>query len=234
MEETGKKVHRVNETIFHPTYPFLGASLDRRVVGEDALLECKTASGWKSKEWEGEDIPREYEIQVHHQLAVTGKKLGYIAVLLGNQDFKIQTIDRDERLIQDILKKEVEFWTKFVLTGIQPELIMKYDGDTLDALYFQATEGKEVALSSRADLIRDELMMFEQDKKHLEGLIDQHENELKSFIKENEKGVTPLGNVIKWSNSKWSGLDGKTLKAELPDVYAKYFKSKPTRRFTYK
>ena len=32
MEETGKKVQRVNDTIFHPKYPFLGANIDRKVI----------------------------------------------------------------------------------------------------------------------------------------------------------------------------------------------------------
>ena len=89
QEETGKKVHRVNETIYHPQYPFLAANLDRRVVGEDACLEIKTAGAWAAKDWEGEELPREVIIQVMHQLACTGKKVGYACVLIGgNQDFK--------------------------------------------------------------------------------------------------------------------------------------------------
>ncbi len=62
-KRTGKKVARVNETIFHPKHPFLGANIDRRIVGEDSVLEAKTASGWKAKEWTGEDIPIEYRLK---------------------------------------------------------------------------------------------------------------------------------------------------------------------------
>src|ERR1700677_3162917 len=37
------KVHRVNQTLRHPTYPFMLAHIDRRIVGERQGLECKTA-----------------------------------------------------------------------------------------------------------------------------------------------------------------------------------------------
>ena len=53
-EKTGKKVRRVNETLYHPQFPFLAANIDRRVVGEDTLLECKTTNSFKAKEFEGE------------------------------------------------------------------------------------------------------------------------------------------------------------------------------------
>lgn len=73
-KETGKKVERVDETLFHPKFTFIGANLDRIVVGEDAVLECKTTSAWKEKDWVDEEIPQEYILQVLHQLAVSGKK----------------------------------------------------------------------------------------------------------------------------------------------------------------
>ena len=234
MEETGKRVYRVNETIYHTKHRFLGANIDRRIVGEDAGLECKTASAWKAKEWEGEEIPREYELQCHHYLAVTGRSRWYLAVLIGNQDFKMKVIERDEKLIREIIKKEVDFWKNYVEKKVAPEIITKQDRGTLEALYPQAEPETEVPLDADADAIVDELGMFKQDKKHLEGLIEQHENKLKSLIKENEKGVTPKQAVVKWSNSKWSGIDQKALKEEMPDIYERFHVDRPTRRFTYK
>ena len=55
------------------------ANIDRRVVGENAVLECKTANQFLAKEWEGEEIPASYLVQVQHYLEVTGAEKGYIS-----------------------------------------------------------------------------------------------------------------------------------------------------------
>jgi putative phage-type endonuclease len=233
MKETGKKVHRVNETVYHPKFNFIAANLDRRVVGEDAILECKTASVWKSKEWEGEEIPQEYILQCYHELAVSGKQKCYLAVAIGNQSFHIKEIVRDEKIIADIIMREVHFWNDYVLTDIPPEVVTKNDTDTLDALYPQAFIGSEVRLPDTASQLVENLQSYKQDLKNVESLIEQTENELKAMIKENEVGVTPLYRVG-WTNSKWSGLDGKALKEEMPEIHAKFYRSKPIRRFAYK
>lgn len=232
-KETGKTVHRVNETQFHPAYNFIGCNLDRRVVGEDAILECKTASAWKSKEWEGEEIPQEYILQCYHQLAVTRKQKCYLAVLIGNQDFMWKEIKFDQKIVDDITTKLVHFWNDFVLTDIMPTTITKRDGDTLDALFPQAYVGNEIKLDDDANILIENLTAYKNDLKSLEGMIEQAENDLKSKIKDNEIGVTSLYRVA-WSNSKWSGLDGKALKEAHPEIHAAFYKSKPTRRFTYK
>jgi len=50
---TGKKVRRQNKVFIHPEYDFMIANIDRDVVGEKALLECKTTSAFNADAWEG-------------------------------------------------------------------------------------------------------------------------------------------------------------------------------------
>lgn len=230
-EATGKRVNRVNETLFHPQFPYLAANIDRRVVGEDAGLECKTASAWKAREWEGEEIPHEYILQCYHYLAVTGKKRWYLAVLIGNQDFKWKVIERDETIIANLVKREVAFWNDFVLTETMPTTITKRDADTLDSLFPQAEE-KEVELGDDANILIENLDAYKKDYKNLEGLIDLHENQLKALLGTAASGRTKL-NKVYWVNSKTTRLDAKAIEKDLPDVHAKYYKSKPIRRFNY-
>lgn len=60
-ETTGKKVRRCNDTLQHPKYPRLLANIDRLIVGEKALLECKTTSILnKTKFTQGEYPPNYY------------------------------------------------------------------------------------------------------------------------------------------------------------------------------
>lgn len=230
---TGKKVARVNEPYHHKKHPFLAAQIDRRIVGEKAILEAKTASAWKAKEWKDGDIPMEYIIQVYHQLAVTGVEKAYIAVLIGNQEFKWKEINRDEKVLNDLVKKEVHFWNTFVVPNVMPTTIKKQDADTLDALFPVAEEGKEIVLPENANQLCDSLEAFKEDKKNLEGLIDQTENELKAFIKGNEIGVTSLRKIF-WTNQSRKSLDTKKLKSDNPELYDTYAKVNNIRVFKIK
>jgi putative phage-type endonuclease len=228
MEATGKRVHRVNEALVHPKYDFLRASLDRRVVGEDALLECKTCSAWKAHEWDGEEIPQEYIVQVMHQLAVTGKALGYIAVLIGNQDFKWKEIRRDEKVIGEMVEREVEFWNKYVLPKVMPAQISCKDSDTLYQLFSNEVPASVIALGDEADRLVEDIQNLSRDQKALEGSIEQKKNELKAMLQDNEVGMTSM-HKITWKSQSTVRLDSKALKEAEPDTFSRYAKTTQTR-----
>ena len=59
-KRTGKKVRRRNRVFEHPKYPFLRANIDRDIVGENAVLECKTANQYLANEWDDDEIPIQY------------------------------------------------------------------------------------------------------------------------------------------------------------------------------
>ena len=120
QERTGKKVRRRNQVFEHPLHPFLRANIDRDVVGENAILECKTANAFLGKEWEGEEVPLSYLCQVQHYMNVLNKKYCYIAVLIGGQKFIWKRVDRDQELIDMITERLVEFWETNVLDGQEP------------------------------------------------------------------------------------------------------------------
>lgn len=232
--KTGKRVSRASETSFHPSYSYLGANVDRLIDGEDAGLECKTASAWKSKEWEGEEIPQEYIVQCYHYMMVTGRKKWYLAVLIGNQDFQIREINWDEKFIASMLEREVEFWTKFVVPKVMPAgMVTKYDADTLLGLYPTAMEGTRIKLSDEANILVENLEAYKKDSKNIDDLIDLAENQLKAMLGTMEMGETSLYQ-IGWKNSHRSTLDQKGLKELHPVIHAAFYLTKPTRLFRYK
>ena len=189
-KKTGKQLRRVNEAVFHPEYPFIGAHLDRRVVGEDAIFEAKTASGWKAKEWEGEDIPREYIIQVMHYLAVTGQKKAYIACLIGgNQKFVWKTVERDEDMIKDMINREVAFWREFVETKVMPMTVTARDGETLYNL-FPLDDQTEIELADDANKLCESIGAMVADSKALGSQIDEAKNKLRLMLGEHSVGKT--------------------------------------------
>ncbi len=86
-EAAGLKVRRSNMLYRSDEYPFMIANVDRLVVGEDAGLECKTASAYSADKWKDGTVPMHYLIQAAHYMAVTGRKAWYIAVVILGKEY---------------------------------------------------------------------------------------------------------------------------------------------------
>lgn len=222
-EETGKKVRRANETIFHPKYPFLAANLDRVVVGEGVPLEIKAVGARAAHEWEGEEMPREVIIQVMHQLACTRKPYGYACALIGGtQDFKLNKIERDEAAIKQLEEKEVYFWNTFVMGKAMPDTISKDDGDILLKLFPEANKGTVVGLDDRADALIEGRQGMLADLANLKNLLEQQDNEIKALLKESEAGESSRY-FVSWKNQTRKAYEVKeskfrTLKIKTKEV----------------
>ena len=121
MEETGKKVQKLNFTLVNDAYPFACANLDREIIGEDAFLECKTTNNLVNvKKFRNGEFPDVWYAQVTHYMAVTGAKKAYLAVLSECRDFRIFELERDEDEIAALMDFERAFWNDYVLTGQTP------------------------------------------------------------------------------------------------------------------
>ena len=112
-------------------HPFVTANIDRAIVGEKPFLECKTTNSYAAKDWEDGKIPINYEIQCYHYMAVTGAEHCYIAALIGNQDFVIHKIERDEETINQLMAIEKEsgkivFKKMFFLIQMALMLVMSF------------------------------------------------------------------------------------------------------------
>jgi len=119
---SGHRVRRVNAVLQHPDpkLPWMLANIDREVIGasEVQILECKTAGINGARLWK-EGVPEYVQLQVMHQLAVTGKQAADVAVLLGGQHLEIHRIERDESLIARLIDLERLFWD-YVVSDTPP------------------------------------------------------------------------------------------------------------------
>jgi putative phage-type endonuclease len=117
-DETGARLERVNGILRSKRWPFIHVSIDRRIVGADAGLECKTAGYWagKSEEWgdsEGVDtdaVPIPYRVQCAVGRIVTGWSSWKLAVLIGGQDFRWFTIPPHPKLEKRIVTGLDAYW----------------------------------------------------------------------------------------------------------------------------
>lgn len=231
---SGKKVRRNNFMLQHPDHPFIMANIDRKVVGEQAVLECKTASAFLAKDWESEEIPDNYLVQVQHYLGVTGYKKGYIAVLIGGQKFIWKEIERDEELIQMIFDAEVHFWNHHVLGNIPPAL----DGSSaaekfLKERYEKVEAGKTVDLAFEYKKKLDNYLELKQNIKQLEKLKKETENKIKKELEDAESGFV-RNYQVDWKPITQNRVDSKLLKSKYPDVYNSVLKQNTYRKFDVK
>jgi predicted phage-related endonuclease len=77
------------------------------------------------------------------------------------------------------------------------------------------------------------LKELEAQQKAIEEQAEQIREELKTELETNNESEHNTGNfVIKWAEIVSNRLDGKALKAALPDVFNTYCKQITSRRFT--
>ncbi len=231
MEATGKRVRRSNFLYRSEAHPFMQANVDRLVIGEDAGLECKTANAFNADKWNDDMIPEHYQLQCQHYMAVTGLSYWYIAVVIMGVGFKWSRIDRDDELIESLIKIESDFWNCHVIPRVIPEPDGSKAYDELLDKYFHVSRkestipliGFDKKLDRRKEIttLTDKL---ETEKKQ----IDQ---ELKLYLQESEIAEGERYKVS-WINYSSDRLDTKLLKQELPEVYDKYCKTTTGRRFT--
>ncbi|MDH5842627.1 YqaJ viral recombinase family protein [Bacillus velezensis] len=233
---SGKKVRRKKSMLKHPEHDFILANVDRMIVGEKAILECKTTSAYNLKEWEDNEIPDSYIVQVQHYLGVLGPeyKKAYFAVLIGGNKFVWKEIERDDELIAMIFQAEVEFWNEKVLGGKAPVL----DGSSaaeeyLKQRYSEAEGGKVVDLTSANKTRIQQYLHLKEQINELTLQAKELENQIKHEMKEAEYGF--IGNYqTSWKSVSTNRIDSKILKEQFPDVYEKVTKEVQYRRFGIK
>jgi putative phage-type endonuclease len=217
-QRTGKTVRRAPKKYTHKDYDFLAANVDRLITDSDELLECKTCTLWKKDEWE-EGIPQEYVLQVIWYLGITGRKTGWIAVLIGGQKFMYKQIDFDAELFKIMVEKAIVFW-QMVQEDIAPEA-MPQDGDTLFELFPNSTDDliENQEIEERVAYLQEVKMQISDMKDEQKKL----ETELKTLINE-KAGILTQKYKVTWKTQVSRQIDTQTLKVEMPDI-AKMFTS---------
>lgn len=207
-EETGKIVRRAPK-VYIGEKPYMVAHIDRLIQGEaDELLECKTCSVFRQDEWADGDIPQEYIYQVMWYLGITGKKTGYIAVLIGNQSFKYRHITFDSELFDLMKQSAEEFWN--MVQNDTPPALMSADNETLKLLYKDVSENY-IELYPDSQEKTNAMMLFEEAVARRQALseeIKEAQNEkslleaqIKDVIKNNE-GIKTAKYIVTWKLKK--------------------------------
>lgn len=231
-EASGKKVRRANAIFYDEKNPFMIADVDRMIVGENAGLECKTVSPYMADQWSDGKIPLYYQIQCYHYMVVCKADAWYIAVLIYGREFKYYRIERDDEVIENLIRIEKEFWNNHVLPRVMPDPDGSKTADIAIAERFKDTQDTTILLSGFDERLRrrQELLTVME---HMEKEKRQIDQELKIYLGNAETAENEHYRVS-WKNVSRSSLDEKRLKEEEPEIYEKYCRITTSRRFTVK
>lgn len=231
-EASGKKVRRANAMFYDEKNLFMLADVDRMIVGENAGLECKTASPYSEEKWRDDKIPLSYQLQCYHYMSVCNADSWYIAVLIYGRDFKYYRIERDDEVIENLIRIEKEFWNEYVLKRVIPDPDGSKTADAAIAERFKESRSITIPLSGFDERLerRQELLSLLEKIETEKRQIDQ---ELKLYLGDAEIAENEHYR-ISWKNYSRSSIDEKRLKAEQPEIYEKYRRETISRRFTVK
>ena len=232
-QQTGNRVRKVNAVLQHSTIPFMLANLDREIVGVPGvqILECKTAGEFGARLWR-DGVPEYVQLQVQHQLAVTGKLAADVAVLLCGQKLEVHRIERDDELIARLIPLEARFW-RYVETDTPPPADGSESADRALRHLYPGNAGTVDFTDDRrmsqafADLVavRGEIELREEHGAKLKQTIQQ-------AMGDASRARFETGEVSFKRSKDSDGIDLKRLLADHPELESQYAITKPgSRRF---
>ncbi len=223
---SGNKVRRLNAVLQHPQpeLSWMLANIDREVIGADdvQILECKTAGINGARLWK-DGVPEYVQLQVQHQLAVTGKTAADVAVLLGGQHLEIYRIQRDDDLIRRLIQLEQHFWHYVESDTAPPADGSKSAELALRCLYPVSTE-EVLDFSDDRDLSETfaDLVNVRQSLDELKKQEAQFKQRIQQAIGDASLAKFETG-TVSWKKSKDSlVLDTARLLKDQPDLLHQY------------
>lgn len=221
-DRTGFIVEKPDHSFVSAKYNFMRANLDGIVKNDGRLLEIKTAGNSNNWGAEGTDeIPDYYLTQVQHYMLVKEAELCDVAVLIGGRDFRIYQVKADKELQSMLVDAESDFWQK-VVDGIPPE---PKTYDDIRQLYKSGFKEESIEASEEIKQAYDGLMSVRNAKEGLEEQEKELLNKIAAFMGDKKTLFAGTHKLASWTKaSSRTFVNSKNLKADLPEIYAKYSK----------
>lgn len=238
---TGRKLE-IRPQKIHPKYSFVLGNIDREIVdGTEGLpkgpgiLEIKTKGAWT--DWHGEDIPSYYVAQLQQYLEIYEYRWGSFAIFdLGTLKISCIDIERDDKLISNIIDEEIKFWN-LVEKKIPPTVDCSESCSKFLREYYKESKNVVIDLVENEDATKWASLL--KDVRSEMRLLDIKEidakNHLMSIIGTVEK-ATGNGYSISWKAPKDKEVFNlERFKIDNPELAKKYITKEPqSRRFTVK
>lgn len=252
MKKTGLKPYAVRKMFRHPLYPFMLANVDFfvEINGEIYIIECKTSFSFHMEEWEDNGIPRHYELQGRHYMAVTNVKGVIFLCLHGNNEntFIMRSMVRDVDLEEELIEQEDWFWNHCVRERRPPEytepiqLVLRSIRERLgvkDSKVVELPQELSGCVKEYLDLKKRKSELDRQSKE-MEGLMKRAYAPVQEALQGAEKGVLVLGDVryqAGYTKRVTTSINKEGMEAMgilYPDICREYAKTNVSRSFYIK
>jgi len=217
-EKTGKKV--INDTFMYQDdeYDFITANIDRKVIGENAGLECKTMGSFNGYNLESGEYPTHYAVQCQHYMMVRGFDRMYLAILVLQRGLYVFEVERDDDFIKSLREAEISFWKH----NVEQNIIPAPDGseaslETLKQLYPTEQKNTEIAIPGLDRMIRD-YKAFKAMADEYKEKAEQTKALICNKLGDNAVGVgSDYG--CSWKAQSRASVPDKKLKSKYPAIY---------------
>jgi putative phage-type endonuclease len=180
----------------HPEHRWMSATLDgvcEHPTRGPCVVEAKNVSGFNAAEWRDGVSPLRVQVQVQHQLAVTGYAVGYIVGLIGGNELHVVEMPRDDTFIDVALIPTLDRFWRRVEDRTPPEIDDSKATAALLAKLFPDDNGEAVELPPEAAGWDERLQRVKEEIKGCEAVERHLSNKLREAIGANTIGVLPGG-----------------------------------------
>lgn len=186
-KRTGIPIERAGQLLRSREHPWAICTPDFWAIIEDPTgtrlepLQIKTTGS--SRGWEDGGIPRHYQLQVQHEILVTGAARGHLACLVGSGRFRMieKTLERNESDIAEIVRRGEEFWQRVLDREPPPPDHTQSATRALHHLYRKPADEVAVLPSEAMDW-DEELQELKAESAKLKARRRELENKLKAAI----------------------------------------------------
>lgn len=202
-EKTGREVRAWPSYMVrrHKSHKWLLATPDALQVdeqGRKGLLQIKTTGAFNLKEWLDE-APLMYQIQLQHELLVTGRPWGTLVCLVGGQKLVWLDFERNDRFCEALVQQLSIFWNH-VLRKQPPPVDGSESCRSVLARLHPKDNGQVVDLPPEAAEWSSRLAEVKTIQKALEEERSLLENRVKEAIGENTMGRLATGGGFSWKH----------------------------------
>lgn len=132
----------------------MGSSFDFQIIPH-GILEIKNVDALQFKDgWivDGDNIeaPPHIELQVQHQLAVSGKDVVFIGALIGGNNVVLIKREPDREIIDQIKERVFNFWTS-IEKNREPKPDFEKDAEFIKSIYQKTEPGKIITATPQIE-----------------------------------------------------------------------------------
>lgn len=189
----------------HAKLPYVAATLDAHYTngaGELVPVELKNVNQRLLEQWDDGEVPLKFQIQIQHQMAVTGASEGWAFGLVGGSEPRACLLQRNDAFIEALLGKLEEFWGWVQRKIVPPDFEDWASEGTTKALrkLHPNDSGETVMLPEECDILFDRYRYAAEKEKEYKIQKEGWRNQLAAALAGNTYGLLPSGREV---SHKW-------------------------------